>query len=125
MDEEMKYPIFAQLSFFAKEVLRMIDEGASATIEDVCDNIERGKTFEFLQTRFGFKNINVTAKAMPDINNALKFYYVSENKAANEGLNNNGLLYLVNIVLEDLNQLLYNMKHNDPDAFRNEALKDA
>lgn len=52
----MNNPIFTQLSLFAKELLRMIDEGQTASIIEVCDNIEQETITEFIYTHYGFKS---------------------------------------------------------------------
>lgn len=53
----MRYelPIFGQLNYFAGELLRMIDEGQMVSVEEVCDNIEKGTIVQFIKTRCGFK----------------------------------------------------------------------
>mgnify|MGYP001120534020 CR=1 FL=1 len=116
----MNTPIFGQLSLFAYELLRIIDEGQTVSISDVCDNIEQGTITEFIKTRCGFKNVNVTLESIPDVNNVMKEKYVSENEAYNRGIDNNGLVYLVHLIVEDLSKLLYDMKLNDinPELYR-------
>ena len=73
----MNNPIFEQLSFFAKELLRMIDEGQSASIIEVCDNIEQGTITEFIDNHCRFKNVNVTLESIADVNKVMKGNYVS------------------------------------------------
>ena len=116
----MIHPKFSQLSMFACEVLRIVDEGQVISIEAVCDNIEQGTIVEFVKTQFGFKNINVTPDTIPDVNSVLKEKYVSENEARNRGISNSGLIFLAHLIIEDLTSLLYNLKFNDisPESYR-------
>lgn len=116
----MNNPIFAQLSLFAKELLRMIDEGQTAPIIEVCDNIEQGTITEFIYTHCGFKNLNVTLENIADVNKVIKEKYVSKNEAHNRGINNNGLVFLVHLIVEDSTKLLYDIKFNgiDPESYR-------
>lgn len=116
----MKQPIFGQLIRFANELLRMIDEGQTASIIDVCDNIEQGTITEFIRTHCGFKNLNVTLESISEVNNVMQNKNVSEREAHNCGIDNNGLVFLVHLILEDLSKLLYDMKFNniDPELYR-------
>ena len=116
----MEYTIFAQLGFFAGELLRMIDEGQMISIDEVCDNIENGTIVEFIKTRCGFKNLNVTVESVRDVNLILKEKCVGEREARNCGLNNNGLIYIVRLIIDDLTGLLYDIKFNDidPEMYR-------
>ena len=116
----MNNPIFNQLNLFAMELLRMIDEGQTASIIEVCDNIENGTITEFICTQFGFKNVNVTLESIADVNKVMKEKDISVNKAHIKEINNNGLVYLVNLIVEDLTHLLYSMRLNriDPETFR-------
>lgn len=94
----------------------MIDEGQIVSIEEVCDNIGKGTIVQFIKTRCGFKNLNVTVESVNDV---LKNKYVSDNEAQNMGLNN-GLVYITRLIIDDLNGLLHNMKFNDvnPELYR-------
>ncbi len=87
----MGTPIFGQLAWFAYELLRMIDEGQTASISDVCENIEHGTITQFIYTHCGFKNVNVTLESIADVNGVLARKYVSENEANKWGVDNNGL----------------------------------
>jgi hypothetical protein len=112
---EYEQPIFGQLNYFAGELLRMIDEGQTVSIEDVCDNIEKGTIVQFIKTRCGFKNLNVTVESVKGVNDILKNKYVSDNEAQNMGINN-GLVYIMRLIIDDLNGLLYDMKWTDVDS---------
>ena len=116
----MMTPRFNQLGWFAEEVLRIVDEGQVIPIEAVCDNIEHGTIVEFIQTQCGFKNIEVTPDSISDVNDVMKRKYVSENDARNKGISNNGLIYLVHLIIEDSTALLYDLHLNDvnPESYR-------
>lgn len=98
----------------------MIDEGQTVSIGEVCDNIEKGTIVQFIKTRCGFKNLNVTVESVKRVNDVLGNKYVSDNEARNEGLNNNGLVYIIILIIDDLDRLLYDMKFNDvnPESYR-------
>lgn len=116
----MEYTIFAQLGLFAGELLRMVDEGQTISIDEVCDNIENGTIVEFIKTRCGFKNLNVTIDSVRAVNLILKEKCVGEHEARNYGLNNNGLIYIARLIIDDLTGLLYDIKFNDidPETYR-------
>ena len=116
----MDYPIFSQLGLFARELLRMIDEGQTASIAEVCDNIEQGTITEFINTHCGFKNVDVTPESIADVDNVMKEKYVDEREASKSGINNNGLVYLVHIIVRDLTNLLFDIKFNgiNPESYR-------
>ncbi len=120
-DLDNLFPVFAQMNMFVGELMRMIDEGQNLSVEDVCDHIEAGDIVEYVKTMCGFKNINVSVDNVKATNDVLKNFYVSENEARKVGIENNGLIYLLWLINEDTNRLLYNMKFNDiePDMFRN------
>ena len=120
MNDDMIEPLFAQLGSFAREILRIIDEGQTVTLEDVCKNIESGTIVEFVYTNCGFKNVNISLKTLSDVNGFLQNKYVSEHEAYNRGINNNGLVFIVHLIVEDFSSLLYNMHWNDvnPESYR-------
>lgn len=117
---ELNDPIFNQLSLFANELLRMIDEGQTASIVEVCDNIEQGTITEFIDTNYSFKSLHVTLERIADVNKVLKGKYVSEDEAHKYGINNNGLVFLMLLIVGDLKKLFYDMKFNriDPESYR-------
>ena len=97
-----------------------MDEKQEISIEDVCNYIENGTIVQFIKTKCGFKNINVTVDSVKDVNYILQNKDVSVNKAQNMGINNNGLAYITGLIIEDLNGLLYDMELNDvnPESYR-------
>ena len=119
-DMDNTYPVFAQMSLFAGELMRMIDEGQKLSVEEVCEHVGNGDIVEFIKTACGFKNINVSVDNVKSANDVLKNKYVSENEAKKVGIENNGLIYLLWLISDDTNRLLYNMNFNDiePDGFR-------
>lgn len=116
----MKKAEFAQLGDLARELLRMIDEGQSLPINVVCNSIENGSIVQVIATKCGFKNINVSPDTIPDVNALLKEKYASENEARNRGINKNGLVFIVYLIIDDLAGLLYQLKFNgiNPEEFR-------
>lgn len=113
MNEKYSLPLYLQCAMFAKEILRMIDEGESITIEDACHYIEDGKIVEFVNEQVGFKNINVTVETVSKVNQVLAGVCVSANKACENGIENNGLVYIVNIIVGDYEQMLFNMDNDE------------
>lgn len=119
---EYELPIFGQLSLFAGELLRMIDEGQTVPIYEVCDSIENGVIVQYVKTKCGFKNLNVTVESVNKVNDILKDKYVSDREAQTMGINNNGLVYISKLIVDDLTKLLYDMRFNnvDPELFRDD-----
>lgn len=115
---EYQYPEFSQLILFANELLRMIDEGESLSVCDVCEHIESGFIVEFVYTQCGFKNLNVTVDGIRKVNNILKNHFVSENEASKKGVNKNGLLFILWLVLEEFSQAFFTMKENGIDPWK-------
>lgn len=111
---------FAQLGAFAKELLRIIDEGQSLPINTVCESIENGCIVQLIATKCGFKNINVSSDTIPFVNDVLKEKCVLENDVRSSGITNNGLIFIVHLIVQDLTALLYNLKFNDinPEEYR-------
>lgn len=118
--EDYRQPVFFQLNMFAGEVLRLIDEGHSLEIDEICRHIEAGDIVEFVNNSYGFLNMNVTIESIHDVNDALKESYVSKNKAMEVGINNNGLICLVYLILGNATRDLFNLYSNDiePDDYR-------
>lgn len=48
----MKTPKYASLMFFSWALLQMIDEGKILSICDVCENIENGTIFNFIDNHY-------------------------------------------------------------------------
>lgn len=112
----MKNAIFDQLSMFAMELLHHIDEGESLPIDAICEHIDNGTIVEYICTQLGFKNLNVSFESVADVNDILKKKDVRENVAYEKGINNNGLVYLVHLIIEDFTNLLYDLQFNGIDA---------
>lgn len=104
---------FEQLREFSNELLRMIDEGQSLPINVVCDSIDNGSIVQVIAKKCGFKNINVSPYTIPDVNAILKEKYVSENEARNRGIDKNGLIFIVLLIVDHLTNLLYQLEFND------------
>lgn len=116
---EYQYPEFSQLILFANELLRMIDEGESLSVRDVCEHIESGFIVEFVYTQCGFKDLNVTVDGVRKVNDILKNHFVvSENEARGKGINKNGLLFILWLVLEEFSQTFFTMKENGIDPWK-------
>lgn len=111
---------FAQMNMFGRELLRMIDEGQSLSIEDVCVHIENRNIVEYVKRTCGFKNVNISVNNIKDVNEILAEKVVGQNEAKCQGITKNGLIYLVNLIIEDSDLLLNNMKLNSvyPDSYR-------
>lgn len=105
---------------FGRELLRMIDEGQSLPIEDVCVHIENRNIVDYVKSTCGFKNINISVDNIKDVNAILAEKVVGENEAKSQGITQNGLIYLVNLIIEDSDLLLYTMDQNAvyPDSYR-------
>lgn len=116
----MNLPKFAQLHSFATEILYLIEKGEVVSVEQVCNQIEDGAIVNFINNTFGFKNMNTKFESITDVNEMLKAFYVSEQDAEKRLVNKNGLVYIMHLILEDLNTVLYDMKFNNinPDEFR-------
>lgn len=95
-----KIPEFAQMNIFARELIWMVDEGQTLSIEEVCNHVEAGNIVQYIKNSCGFKNINITVDNVKDVNSILAERYVSEREAQNQGIKNNGLLYLLNLIID-------------------------
>lgn len=118
--DDYQIPQFAQMNMFGRELLRMIDEGQSLPIEDVCVHIENRNIVDYVKSTCGFKNINISVDNIKDVNAILAEKVVGENEAKSQGITQNGLIYLVNLIIEDSDLLLYTMDQNAvyPDSYR-------
>lgn len=94
---------------FITELLHLIDSGKSITIEDASAHMEKGDIFEFINTSCGYDNINVKTDMAKDINSALE-REVSENEATKRGIEKNGLIYVLSILVGDWMNTLSDMQ---------------
>lgn len=87
------------LFLFLTEILKIIDEGETATIPDIIEAYDNN-ILEYFNSVHGFSNINSDMNEYQLILPILNEQYVSENEAMHRGINNNGLVYLAHVVLE-------------------------
>lgn len=114
---ENKNTKFGQLVMFATEILYLIDEGKSVSVEVICEQIENGTIVNYVKNTFKFKNSNSSSLIIDaDVNAIFKNKYVSKREAEKYFVSKNGLIYVIHLVLEDLNEALFNMKFNDINA---------
>lgn len=118
--DNYKQPKFAQLCAFASELLLLLNNGENVSVETICDQVEAGTIVNYIHKTFGFKNMNNSLASLSDVNDIMKNKDVSENDAKNMLLGGNGIAYLLQLILYDLQNNLYDIKFNDidPDDFR-------
>ncbi len=97
---------------FARELIRMIDEGQTLSIDEVCNHVETGNIVQYIKSSCGFKNVDITVDNVKEVNSILAERYVSEREAQNQGITNNGLLYLLNLIIDFNDRILYDIKWN-------------
>lgn len=110
--DNYQIPEFAQMNIFARELIRMVDEGQTLSIEEVCNHVESGNIVQYIKSSCGFKNVNITVDNVKAVNSILAERYVSEREAQNQGIANNGLLYLLNLIIDFNDRILYDIKLN-------------
>lgn len=118
--DNYKKPKFAQLCEFASELLLLLADEKNEDVEKVCKEIEAGTVTDYFHNKYGFKNMNSSLEVFADVNDIMKNKYVSKREAENKCLEQNGIAYLIQLILDDVSQNLYDMKFNDidPDSYR-------
>ena len=89
-------------------------------METICDQVEAGTIVNYIYKTFSFKNMNNSLDSLSDVNDIMKNKVVSETDAKSMLLDKNGIAYLLQLILYDLQNNLYDIKFNDinPDDFR-------
>lgn len=118
--DNYKHPKFAQLCAFASELLLLLNSGENVSVETICDQVEAGTIVNYIYKTFSFKNMNNSLDSLSDVNDIMKNKVVSETDAKSMLLDKNGIAYLLQLILYDLQNNLYDIKFNDinPDDFR-------
>ena len=93
-----------QIQSFSMEVLELLDTDAVLSIDDFIEKMDDGSIVDFIHNSCPIKNINFNPDTATLLRSALKDLYVSENEARNRGITNNGLVYLVNCLMELLHK---------------------
>ncbi len=103
-----------QIQYFSSEVLNMLDSGATLSIEDFVQKMEDGTIVEYVHDNCPHKNYNFVPSEATLLKDALQDIYVSENEAYKKCLENNGLLYLVDCLMELLQRELFLYHCSEP-----------
>lgn len=103
-----------QIQYFSSEVLSMLDIGAVLSVEDFVQKMEDGTIVEYVHDNCPHKNYNFVISEATLLKDALQNIYVSENEAYNKCIEANGLLYLVDCLMELLQHELLLFHCSEP-----------
>lgn len=119
----MEYKKFEQMTFLGYLLLHYIDQGKYISIDEICQHLDDGDVVEFIFNKFGMDNNNFNVNNLRDANNVLKRKYVSKSKAKEQGIDKNGLNYLMWLILEDVTRLLYEIDMDDDNNIKVETYR--
>lgn len=90
-----------RLHLLGNELLRIVDEGGKASVEEVCAAAEKRRIVEFISTHFGFE-IQGIIKSPENLDGIDDFFAnaVREDSAYNRKVNHNGLHYLLLLIMD-------------------------
>lgn len=104
--------ILTQAQYLFSEVIVLLDEGKSITIEEFEEKMDNGTIIEFIGEKYGFKNLNSTPENQNIIKQELSALYVSENEAQKKCISNNGFVYLLSCLFEIVQSEAFDYKMN-------------
>lgn len=107
--------LLTQANIFVSEILILLDQGESITIEEFVEKIENKDLIRFIGQKFGYKNANSTPQNQQKLEDELAKIYVSENEAYNRNISNNGLVYLLDCLFSIVHREAYDYKWNYED----------
>lgn len=92
-----------EIEVFKSEIIILLDQGESISVEELENISDKEDIVEYIGKKYGFKNINSTPENQKLLKAKLKDIYISEQKARDSGIENNGLIYLLDILFEMMN----------------------
>lgn len=101
-----------QAKYFISEILILLDEGKSITIQKFEEEMDEGNIIEFIGKNYGFKNQNSIPENQDKLKVALADMYVSESEGRNKRITNNGLVYLLDCLINIIANELFDYKMN-------------
>lgn len=91
-----------EIGVFKSEILFLLDQGKSISVEELENISDNEDIVEYIGKEYGFRNVNSTPENQKLLKAKLKDIYISEQKARDNGIENNGLIYLFDILFEML-----------------------
>ncbi len=104
--------IISQATCLISEILILIDQGEKVSIQKFEEEMDNGTIIEFIKENYGFKNINSIDSNQNLIKERLKEQFVSESKAKEKYITNNGLVYLVDCLVGIIENEAFDYKWN-------------
>lgn len=98
-----------EIEVFKSEIIFLLDQGKSISVEEIENISDNEDIVEYIGKKYGFRNINSTPENQKLLKAKLKGIYISEQKARDNGIKNNGLVYLLDILFEMMNTERYEL----------------
>ena len=99
--------LYSQIQYFSSELLNMLDAGAKISIDDFIDMMDNGSIINYVHQNCPHKNINFSPENANELKSALAEFDVREGRAYEKCIENNGLVYLVDCLMEILQHELF------------------
>lgn len=120
----MSYKKYEQMAFWGYQLLHWIDQGKYISVEEVCSHIEKGDVVNFISNKIKWDNTNISIEDISGVNEELKKKNISQSQAESQGVSENGLIYMMHLILEDCTNLLYNIDLDDDNDVNVETFRD-
>lgn len=104
--------IFSQINFFRLEIMYLLDQGKSISVEELENISDNGDIVEYIGKTYGFKYRDSIPDNLRLLRKRLKDYYISEEDARKYCIENNGFVYLLHILFELIIHDAYDYKWN-------------
>lgn len=98
-----------QLRSFIVVLTHFVDKGYLESLQTIEEKYDDKILVEYIINKYSaiedlpiFKNININ-----DLEEIYNNVYISENEIKNQGIENNGLLYLINVASDELQNIIF------------------
>ncbi len=109
----MMSDLIFQVHLFASEILILIDQGKCISLTEFEQIMDEKRIVQYIEEEYGFKNRNSTPENQKLVQQYLnETVYVSENEAYKIGIENNGFVYLLSVLMDFLERTAYDYKWN-------------
>lgn len=106
-----------QLNYMINELLFMVQEKKNLSVEKLEELSDQHEIFSYLKQTYGFKMQCTNTEDMSAVQHFLDYeVYISQRDAEDKKLENNGLLYLIRLLTDKLQNIAYDYKFNLIDA---------
>lgn len=92
--------LLIQIMFFSSEVLCLIDAGAILSMDNSVEKMNDGSIVDYVHSKCPSPNVNFKPSEAALLKSALQNLYTSKSDAYTKGIENNGLIYLIDCLMQ-------------------------